>query len=63
MEAKGRDTRTSPGCAPGEPPGGNVARVVSSQDLLGRHSHLQIDHGGERYILRMTRQGKLILTK
>jgi hemin uptake protein HemP len=63
MKPENRDTRTTPGYAPGESPGGNVAPVVSSQELLGRRRHLQIDHGGERYVLRVTRQGKLILTK
>jgi hemin uptake protein HemP len=55
--------RTSP-CRPrGEPPAENASRVVSSHELLGRQRHLQIEHGGERYVLRITRQGKLILTK
>lgn len=38
-------------------------RVVSSRELLGERGQLQIEHQGERYLLRITRQGKLILTK
>jgi hemin uptake protein HemP len=38
-------------------------RVMPSHVLLGRQRRLHIDHGGERYILRETRHGKLILTK
>jgi hemin uptake protein HemP len=63
MKTESEVARASPDCAQGEPPAGNAARVVSSHELLGRQRHLQIDHGGERYVLRITRQGKLILTK
>lgn len=38
-------------------------RQVSSADLLGNSDALAIQHQGERYILRQTRAGKLILTK
>lgn len=37
--------------------------VARSQDLLGAGSVLMIDHAGERYVLRLTKNGKLILTK
>ncbi|NMM46104.1 hemin uptake protein HemP [Rhodospirillaceae bacterium KN72] len=37
--------------------------VVSSSDLLRGRTEIMIDHGGECYRLRRTRQGKLILTK
>jgi hemin uptake protein HemP len=36
---------------------------INSADLLGRWNQLIIQHQGERYILRKTRAGKLILTK
>jgi hemin uptake protein HemP len=36
---------------------------LNSQDLLGRHRELEIDHGGQIYRLRLTSLGKLILTK
>ncbi len=37
--------------------------VVRAQDLLGRGSVLVIENAGERYQLRLTKNGKLILTK
>lgn len=37
--------------------------VARAQDLLGTGSVLVIEHAGERYLLRLTRNGKLILTK
>lgn len=38
-------------------------RVIPSGELLGARGQLLIEHQGERYLLRVTRQGKLILTK
>ena len=38
-------------------------RVVSSANLLRPGERLIIEHKGERYALRETRLGKLILTK
>lgn len=38
-------------------------RVISSEALLQGDTQVLIAHGGERYVLRLTRQGKLILTK
>ena len=38
-------------------------RVIPSAELLGARGQLLIEHQGERYLLRVTRQGKLILTK
>ncbi|WP_348946366.1 hemin uptake protein HemP [Chitinibacter sp. FCG-7] len=37
--------------------------VVQSQQLLGGQRQIVIEHHGERYVLRETSQGKLILTK
>jgi hemin uptake protein HemP len=44
------------------PEKGAVASV-SSHRLLGAEGRLLIEHRGEHYTLRLTRQGKLILTK
>lgn len=38
-------------------------RVVSTKDLLGGAHRLWIEHAAERYLLQVTRSGKLILTK
>ena len=35
---------------------------ISSQALLGRGGELIIEHGGREYRLRLTQNGKLILT-
>ena len=39
------------------------AETVSSEALLKGARELWIDHNGERYRLRLTRKGKLILQK
>ncbi len=36
---------------------------VQSRDLLQGNNLILIEHGGDRYYLRMTRNNKLILTK
>lgn len=36
---------------------------VQSRELLRGNNILLIDHAGDRYVLRMTRNNKLILTK
>ena len=38
-------------------------RSVSTKDLLGGAHRLWIEHAAERYLLQVTRSGKLILTK
>jgi hemin uptake protein HemP len=43
--------------------GAASTRQVNSEALLGNRDTLEIQHQGERYILRQTRAGKLILTK
>lgn len=40
-----------------------LERTISSDHLLQGRSHVFIAHNGERYQLRETRLGKLILTK
>lgn len=41
----------------------HVRRRIDSEKLLGGVRELEIEHGGEVYRLRETRNGKLILTK
>ena len=36
---------------------------VESREILRGHSAVEIDHAGQRYLLRVTRENKLILTK
>jgi len=38
-------------------------RVVTSLELLGNGKELIIQHAGEEYRLRITKQSKMILTK
>jgi hemin uptake protein HemP len=38
-------------------------RVVQAEELLQGRPTLVIEYGGARYVLRTTRNGKLILTK
>lgn len=38
-------------------------RVVSALALLGKRRLVQIEHRGERYTLRLTKNDRLILTK
>lgn len=39
------------------------ARRLSSSELFGNDRQILIQHGVSEYLLRITRQGKLILTK
>jgi hemin uptake protein HemP len=41
---------------------GELPRRVSSEALLGRRGELLIVHNGREYRLRLTQNGKLILT-
>jgi hemin uptake protein HemP len=36
---------------------------LSSKDLFGQATRIRIAHGDTEYLLQITRQGKLILTK
>lgn len=38
-------------------------QTITSRDLLGERGLLRIEHGGEFYTLRLTRNNRLILTK
>jgi len=54
-----------PAKAPATPPVARPAseRVVTTKDLLGGAHRIWIEHAAERYLLQVTRSGKLILTK
>jgi hemin uptake protein HemP len=52
-----QDPATTETPQPVEPP------VLDSVQLLGGRKQIAILHGGEIYSLRLTRNGKLILTK
>jgi len=52
---------TAPPPAPQRPPAD--ARQLDSRSLFGAARELLIQHNGALYRLRMTRAGKLILTK
>jgi len=49
----------------GEPTAPKLAteRVVTARELLGGAQRVWIEHASERYLLRLTRNGKLVLTK
>jgi hemin uptake protein HemP len=38
-------------------------RVISTKELLGGAHRVWIEHATQRYLLQVTRSGKLILTK
>lgn len=40
-----------------------VPRTINVRSLLGDQQVVMIEHGESRYVLRMTRNNKLILTK
>ena len=44
-------------------PVNNSRRVFDSRMLFGQEREIRITHNGESYSLRMTRLGKLLLTK
>jgi hemin uptake protein HemP len=52
-----------PPSAPSDPSGGASRRRLASSDLFGSVQEILIEHAGQEYRLRITRQGKLILTK
>jgi len=54
--------------SPPHPPRNSPARpgaerVISTRELLGGARRVWIEHATERYLLQVTRGGKLILTK
>lgn len=54
-------TQTSP--TPTQQAPALAPTVVEASVLMGKHSEIAIRHRGEIYRLRVTRNGKLILTK
>jgi hemin uptake protein HemP len=38
-------------------------RRIASEEILAGASCVEIEHAGQRYLLRVTRENKLILTK
>jgi hemin uptake protein HemP len=52
---------------PREPPASGARppaeRVMTSEELLGSSRRIWIEHAARRYLLQVTRSGKLILTK
>lgn len=52
-----------PQSAPSESSGGVSRKRLASSDLFGSAQEILIEHVGQEYRLRITRQGKLILTK
>ena len=49
---------------PTAPANGSVARLrIESETILRGNSTVEIEHAGQRYLLRVTRENKLILTK
>jgi len=57
MKAPTRPAQTTPTAESRQAP------PVSSEQLLRGATTLAIDHAGQRYLLRVTRENKLILTK
>jgi hemin uptake protein HemP len=56
--------KESPAVAPAPAPARpTTERVVTTQDLLAGAHRIWIEHAAERYLLQVTRSGKLILTK
>jgi hemin uptake protein HemP len=45
------------------PPTGESAVVIPAEQIFGERREVWIEHNGERYRLRITRRGKLILQK
>ncbi|MDA8363211.1 MAG: hemin uptake protein HemP [Gammaproteobacteria bacterium] len=60
MNTEKRNPPGHPRKRPGET---ETAPVVSASVLFGAARALAIEHNGERYVLRITRNGRLILTK
>lgn len=58
MHEKTQPAKTDPAPVETPPP----SRFTSAELLRGQNT-VEIDHGGQRYLLRVTRENKLILTK
>jgi len=62
MTEKTGQPHNGPGNRQTEQPTNGIARISSTQ-LLDASGRLLIEHNGQEYMLRVTRSGKLILTK
>ncbi len=60
-----RDKEETPDVPNGDPPRARplCKRVLRSEDLLGQERKVLILHGGEEYVLQVTKNGRLLLTK
>lgn len=56
-------TSSEPELMTGGPLSASATRVLRSSELLGQQREVLIQHGHDTYRLRLTAQGKLILTK
>ena len=56
-------TNERPARAKDEAPAPEAASRIESQELFAGNTEVIIDHEGDRYRLRLTSKGKLILTK
>ncbi|MEM7508514.1 MAG: hemin uptake protein HemP [Pseudomonadota bacterium] len=63
IERRSEFERHAPLQRPARTPMQTAGREVSSEDLMGGERMLNIRHGDALYTLRVTRQGKLLLTK
>ena len=57
------DETSAPSAAEPTPPDDRRPQIVRSEELLQGMRELWIEHGDEMYRLRLTRAGKLYLTK
>lgn len=57
-----RDSGSNPSTPPA-PVDSSKARPLPVRELLGKEGQLRLEHDGAIYLLRITRNGKLILTK
>lgn len=57
------DARKPPPEPPAIPQTADATLRIDSQQLLLGQRTIEIDHGSQRYTLRVTRENKLILTK
>ena len=55
-----KESPTAPETADARPA---AERVITTRELLGGAHRIWIEHAAERYLLQITRSGKLILTK
>jgi hemin uptake protein HemP len=56
-------TPSNPFFRPADPAPQEKVPCIKSHELMLNQRTIEIDHGGQRYTLRVTRENKLILTK